>query len=124
MKVRTGMKSFVEYLVAGMKEEMTIITMDPHPKLRIRMKICDGLVMNCRIEFDAHLSVDKKPAAFKSLLKFFGGQLFEAMEVTANLNQKCNRPPSTALKGQSAEPVKEKYMEEAEYRMQTIFGHK
>jgi hypothetical protein len=46
----------------------------------IRLIISDGLVMTCKIKLDTHINIDDKPDNFKSLLKVFGKQLYEAKD--------------------------------------------
>ena len=69
----------MEHLARGIRENAFIIQMGP-PKLKVQLKISNGLIMKCSLALHTRITAQDKPEAFRLTLKVFGKQLFEAKD--------------------------------------------
>ena len=55
--------------------------MEPEPKLKLQLKISEGLIINCSLTLAVQMNSQENPAEYRKLLKIFFLQLYEAKEI-------------------------------------------
>lgn len=81
MKIQTTIKNFTEHLAFGMKTNCSLQNLFTQPELMVKIRITEGLTMNCLIEFDTNINIHKRFDSFLTINRLYGKQLYEANQL-------------------------------------------
>lgn len=62
MKVKTSTETFAKHFVEALKGSSTLSQIEPHPIIKMQLKISEGLIINCSLELKININkVDAAP---------------------------------------------------------------
>lgn len=80
MNVKTKLDIFARHFVEAFRNGPKIEGLEPNARLKLQIKISEGLIINCPLTFSISIKANENPEEYKQLIRSFFKQLYEAKD--------------------------------------------